>query len=158
MLRNFVLDNQEGEMTVRFSLGLEDEGSLRALLVEGAVLELQCDAVLDRKRSYWLDTGLAQGSLRNVLRADADNEMFVLEQPGPEQIKSSSLEELLALGWRSLSIHLGSFSLLQRGQAYSVQLQVRLKERDVPAWKRWTMFFSDFTVTPSVRYQMDFDY
>lgn len=158
LLHNFVLDNQAGDMTLRFSLGIDKLGTVRAMLREGYVLELQCEAELHRKRSYWLDEPLAEGDLQNLLKADPEREHFVLEQPGNVVVRARALQELLDEAWRSLSIDLGAFSLLQRGEAYTVELNVRLVQYEVPAWKRWTMFFRDFEVVEGARYQMDFEY
>jgi len=161
VLRNFVLDNQEGNMTLRFSIGLDDSlelEELRDMLLEGAVLRLECQAGMQRKRGYWLDEPLATGWLQNTLRADPQRDLFILEQPDDRVVRAGSLEQLLAEAWRSMSITLGPFSLLERGQAYSVGLEVELKLQDVPAWKRWTLFYSDFEVVPGAHYQMDFEY
>lgn len=157
-LNNFVLDNQEGDMAVRFSISVEHVDAIRERLLDGEVLALDCDAELHRRRSYWMDAPLAQGSVENLLRADPERGLFVLQQPGDRLVRARSLEQLLDEGWRSLSIDLGPFSQLERGEEYSVTLKVQLELRDVPAWKRWTLFYSDFEVATGAHYQMNFQY
>ncbi len=157
-LSNFVLDNQQGDMAVRFSISMEHAEAIQERLLDGEVLALDCDAELHRRRSYWMDAPLAEGSVENLLRADAERGLFVLEQPGDRLVRARSLEQLLDEGWRNLSIDLGPFSQLERGEEYSVTLRVQLELRDVPAWKRWTLFYSDFEAAKGAHYQMNFQY
>lgn len=161
VLRNFVLDNQQGDMTVRYSLDLEGEKSLdavRVALLEGETLALECSAELSRHRGYWVDKGLAKGKLVNLLRADKEHDNYVLVQEGGGEVRNDSLEDLLRGAWRNMSIAMGSFSVLQRNATYSVELDVALKQYEVPAWKRWSMFFRSFEIVPGARYLMDFEY
>ncbi len=157
-LRDFVLDSREGALSLRFSLELQELDQVQARLLEGEPLALVCRAVLKRKRGYWLDEALATGAFRAVLRADRQEQLFILELPDGDRLQSTTLKDLFNKGFSGLSLYLGPFSQLQRGEAYSVELQAALVPRRIPAWKRWTLFFASFDVVPEARYQMDFDY
>lgn len=157
-LRDFVLDSREGALSLRFSLELQELDQVQARLLDGEPLALICRAVLKRKRGYWLDEPLATGAYRAVLRADRQELLFILELPEGDTLQSTTLKDLFNKGFSGLSLYLGPFSQLQRGDAYSVELQAALVPQRVPAWKRWTLFFTSFDVVPEARYQMDFDY
>jgi hypothetical protein len=158
-LSNLILDNEAGAIAVRFSLALEEDEPLAAMLKEGAVVALRCQASLSRKREYWSDEQIAEAELISRVRNDALTREFVVEMPGaPQPARSVNLPALLGLTWNKIAMDLGPFSSLKRGEEYVLELKVTLSHDDVPAWMRWALFFWSWKVAPAATYQMEFLY
>jgi len=157
-LSNFVMDNQQGNVTLRFSLAIDDVESLRALLQDGSLLALKCRAKLARKRGHWLSKTLVDVEARHLLSGNSLTHEFLLEQDQVKTLRNKSLAALLAEGWNHMEINLGPFSLLERGQSYAVELEVSLLQADVPAWMRWALFFKSWEVAPAAGYRLDFEF
>ncbi len=158
-LRNFVLDNRDGNIMIRFSLELNkrDRDLIQAMLQDGARLRLICSAALYRKRDFWTSKKLAEGVLDSQLRADELSQRFVLKTPDGET-QDKTLDKLLRRAWADIQLNLGPFSLLQRGNEYFLDLDVTLKKDEIPAWMRWSLFFRSWEAVPGARYQMNFEY
>ncbi len=158
-LRNFVLDNRDGNITIRFSLDLNkrDRDQIEAMLLDGARLGLHCKAELYRKRNFWTSKLLAQGQQDSQLRADELSRVYVIKI-GKDETQDKTLEKLLQRVWTDIQLNLGPFSMLQRGNEYFLDLDVSLKKDDVPAWMRWSLFFRSWEAVPGARYQMNFEY
>jgi hypothetical protein len=157
-LSNMVMDNQRGDLTLRFSLAVDEVDKLRALLQDGAFLALKCQATLALKRGYLPSKNLVSVEERRVLSANALTQEFILEINPPRALRNKNLAALLAEGWGHMEINLGPFSVLQRGASYAVNLEVLLIEADIPAWMRWALFFKSWEVAPSASYRMDFEF
>lgn len=158
VLRSFVLDSRNSDVGLRFGVELDDYGSLRQALAEGMPLRLEAEARLDAKPSYWLDAPLARGALQSTLSQDPESKVFECLLPSGEIVRDEELRPLIQSAWKNLSISLGDFSILERGRRYSLGLDVRLKQAETPAWKRWLLFFSEFEVVEGLGYQMEFQY
>ncbi len=158
-LSNLILDNEAGAIAVRFSLALEEDEPLAAMLKEGTVVALRCQASLSRKRKYWADEQIAEAELVSRIRNDALTREFVVEMPGkPQPARSVNLPALLGQTWDKIAMDLGPFSSLKRGEEYVLELKVTLAHDDVPAWMRWALFFWSWKVAPTTTYQMEFLY
>ncbi|MBG0776014.1 MAG: DUF4390 domain-containing protein [Desulfovibrionaceae bacterium] len=158
-LSDLVLDNRAGNITVRFSLDMEDEGELEKILADGAVLSLVCEGSLSAARNWWLDKDVTESRFVNRLRYDALTKEYVLERPGGDAPRrGKDLKELLKRAWAVIEVDLGAFDVLQRGRSYTLDLDVSLKYDDVPAWLRSALFFWSWNVAPSARYRMEFQY
>jgi hypothetical protein len=159
-LDNLVLDNQAGEITARFGVDVVGlEKIRRALEDEGAVLGLICTAIIDRKRTMWMNSELATTEYVSRLSKDALSNEYVLRSPGmPEPMRSKELEPLLEKGWGGITLSLGPWSMLKPGSEYGLNLTIELKRADVPAWLDYTLFFWSWDVYPSTTYQLDFLY
>ena len=158
-LSNLILDNEAGAIAVRFSLALEEDEPLAAMLKEGAVVALRCRAALYRKRDLWSDEQIAETRLVSRVRNDALTREFVVEMPGePQPARSVNLPALLNRTWNKIAMDLGPFSSLKRGEEYVLELKVTLEHDDVPAWMRWALFFWSWKVAPAATYQMEFLY
>lgn len=158
-LDDLVVDNQAGRLASRFSLSVSDTDQLGAVLRGGATLTLACEAVLYRQRSLWTDKELARGRLDSRLAADQLTREFLLWPPGrPRPLRDRDLARLLAQGWGGLSLDLGPFGLLERGNDYTLSLDVRLVQEEVPGWLKDSLFFWSWEAAPSLNYDMDFSY
>lgn len=158
VLRSFVLDSRNNDVGLRFSVELDEYASLLEALSAGVQLRLEAEARLDAKRSYWPDAPLARGVLQSTLSQDSDSKIFECLLPSGDVIRDEALRPLIQSAWKNLSISLGAFSILERGNHYTLGLDVRLKQAEVPTWKRWLVFFSEFEVVDGLNYQMEFQY
>ncbi len=158
-LRNFVLDNRDGNIMIRFSLELSkrDMDLVQGMLQDGEKLRLNCTATLNRKRDFWASKQLAENSLVSQLGADELSQRFVLKTSA-EETQDKTLEKLLTRAWTDIQINLGPFSMLQRSNEYFLDLDVTLKKDEVPAWMRWSLFFRSWEAVPGAHYQMNFEY
>jgi hypothetical protein len=85
-LRNLILDNQAGDITVRFGVGVPELHGLEEELAAGTTVGLKCRAVVYRHKSLWTDTNVAETSFVSPLRKDALANDYILEipaSPGP---------------------------------------------------------------------------
>ena len=157
-LNNLVLDNQAGQITVRFGV-TAPPGPLREALAEGSTLGLVCTATLERVRGVFFDVDVAEGEYVSELTRDELAQEYVLRLPGVEKpVRSKDLPALLDKAWGSVTMDLGSWGLLMPGQTYTLNLTTSLKRRDVPAWLRYSLFFWSWDVLPETNYQLEFSY
>lgn len=158
VLRSFVLDSRNSDVGLRFSVEIDDYASLHDSLAAGMPLRLEAEARLDAIRSYWPDAPLARGVLQSTLSQNPESKVFECLLPNGEIVRDEELRPLIQNAWKNLSISLGAFSILERGSRYALGLDVRLKQAEVPTWKRWLVFFSDFEMVEGLNYQMEFQY
>jgi hypothetical protein len=158
-LSHLVLDNQAGEITARFGIDFMGLEELERALSEGSTLELVCMAEIVRRRSLWMNKGLAEAEFMSTLSRDALAKEYVLRLPGEQEpLRSDKLAPLIDKAWGALVMDLGPWSTLQRGQEYTLGLSVTLRRSEVPAWLRYTLFFWSWEVVPETEYQLDFSY
>ena len=158
-LDDLVVDNADGIMTVHYGVQVHDAEGIRTALLQGLHLRFTGTATLYKKRSLWWDKFLAENSFVCDLRHDALKQEVVLCQ-GTEE-KRFPLEEFveyLNVGLRNLSIPIGSWDLIQRGNVYQIQLCLTLTREDVPAWIRIPLFFWSWDLFPDNTFQMEFSY
>ncbi len=157
-LNNLVLDNQAGQITVRFGVSAPP-APLREAMAEGSSLGLVCTATLERVRGVLPDADLAEGEYVSVLGRDELAQEYVLHLPGVEKpVRSKDLPALLDKAWGAVTMDLGSWDLLTPGHSYNLSLTISLKRRDVPAWLRYSLFFWSWDVLPETNYQLEFNY
>lgn len=157
-LSDLVLDNKGGGVSVRFKVDFEPVEEVAAILQDGATLALRCEAQLSRQRGWWLDKSLAEAERRDLLYGNAIAKEFVVEQESRLTLRERDLKVLLRKAWGNIAMDLGPFSRLERGATYIINLTVSLKQADVPAWMRWTLFFRSWEAVPTAKYQMVFEY
>ncbi len=170
-LSNLVLNNHDGKIQVRFGLSIPDLAPLHTALAEGEVLALRLDARLSRKGELLWDRQVAETSRMAVLRKAGDE--YVVEpssaSPAPDSSRTAAtpevpavsgpdLAEVLRRAFGEMTMDLGSWDLLERGEAYVLVLGIGLGRGDVSAFLRNALFFWSFDVVPKVRYRLDFTY
>jgi hypothetical protein len=73
-------------------------------------------------------------------------------------LQDKDIQELFNKAWDQLTLDLGSWSALQRGDSYSLRLEIRLSRSDIPAWLRYSLFFWSWDVIQPTTYRLDFTY
>ncbi|MDR2075756.1 MAG: DUF4390 domain-containing protein, partial [Desulfovibrio sp.] len=81
LLENPQLAERDGLLFFSASLSVEEEGALRDLLKDGAVLELIITTTLDRRRSWWTNAEVASHVYTSSIRHDQLTRNFLLSQP-----------------------------------------------------------------------------
>ncbi|MFV0348366.1 MAG: DUF4390 domain-containing protein [Halodesulfovibrio sp.] len=158
-LRNFVLDNSDGQIAVRFGIGFTDLDPVRLMLKEGAQLTLECEARLSAPGTLWFSEILTHHKFTSVLTYNVLTREYIIVHGNETTLhKSTSLLKLLEGTWEELSITLGQLSALERGEDYRVTLDVRVKNDNVPPWMAKTLFFWSWDVAPSMHYTMNFTF
>lgn len=158
-LGNLVLDNQQGEITVRFGVRLDELASLQDVLESGSPVILQSRGSVSGIKTLWFDDTVAEAQWESELRYDALGKRYVMQLPGSsEKLEDVSLARILQKGWGRVSLVLGPWKTLQPGTDYRLDLQIRMKREDVPAWLKYVVFFKSWDVYPLANYQLDFSY
>jgi len=156
-LEDFVLDNAEGQLAIRFGVGIQDKERLRVMLKEGAVVTLTCEATLSDTSGMWLNTTLARQEMVSTLSFNALAREYAIAYEGsPTVYRNANLMRLLSETWERLSLKVGQLANLERGSEYRVDLTVRMRNDNVPPWLSKTLFFWSWDMAPTMRYSMNF--
>lgn len=159
VLSNLVVDNQAGEILVRFGVEVEGSDRIADILKEGESLGLSCSVALLRQRSLWFDQTVYSADLELFLRYDPLGKQFVAELPGSDVARAhADLAVLLSKAWSEIVLGLGPWKDLSRGKEYSLMLEIRLNRLDVPVWLKKSLFFWDWEAAPTTHYQLEFTY
>lgn len=159
-LSNLVLDNQEGRIKVRFGADIKNLDAVKTALADGQSLLLDCRATLSLKREYTWNREVAKAGLKSVLTMPTEGGPceIVLSTKPEERYRGRDAGLVIKEAWGDLSMDLGPWNLLNRGNDYALNLEIRLLRQNVPAWMKNTLFFWDFDAVPAGRYQLDFSY
>ena len=158
-LDGLVLDNEAGDITVRFGVRVSGLYELAQELDAGTTVVLKCKAAVRRRSSFWPDKTLAGGELVSVLTKDHLADEYVLSLPGEETPRRGKLlPVLLGEAWGGLSMALGPWKELAPGNDYHLDLNISMDRTDVPVWLRYVVFFWSFDVCPPVGYKLEFSY
>ena len=132
-------------LTVRAQFPVDDQ--MRAALAAGATVNLDVQAVVDRKRRFWFDDRLVDASLQRELSWNALSQRYVLRDAGSsEQQTYPTLEEALNVAgivddWR---VDLGT--ALDPDETYEVGVRARLRRGHAPSGLReltfWTRYWN----------------
>jgi len=159
VLSNLVVDNQSGALTARFGVSLDSLAEMSDTLNNGVTLALTCRGKLARKGGLLSGPQVAAAEMVCRIKYDSLTKEYAMTLPGREApLKNARLDELLRTGWSTLSMDLGSWSILERGQEYTLSLDIRLHQVDIPNWFRRTLFFWAWDVAPQASYQLHFKY
>lgn len=156
-LQNLVVDNQSGVLAARFGISVDSLAEVSDALTSGMTLDLNCRTRLTRRGGLFSSTQIAAATLDSRLKYDALTREFSLSLPGREApLKGAHLAELLREGWGTLTLEMGPWRAMERGQDYTLSLDVRLHQVDIPNWFRRTLFFWTWDVAPQASYQLHF--
>lgn len=159
VLSNLVVDNQSGVLTARFGVALDSLVEISDALQSGVTLALTCKGKLSRQGGMFSSPQVAEATMVCRVKYDSLTKEYALTLPGREApLKNVRLDELLRAGWGSLSVDMGSWKLLERGKQYTLSLDIRLHQVDIPNWFRRTLFFWSWDVAPQASYQLHFKY
>lgn len=159
VLSNMVVDNQAGTLMARFGVAVDGSASLTDQLQAGATLALTCKARLSKPGGLLGGPRLTETEMVSRVKLDPTTRDYVLTIPGREApLRGAALDELLRSGWGELALDLGAWRQLEPGKDYTVTLEIKLSQADIPNWLRRTVFFWSWDVIPAATYQLHFRY
>jgi len=159
VLSNLVVDNQSGVLTARFGVAMDSPAEVSDALQSGMTLALTCRGKLEVKGGVFSSPQVAGAEMVCRVKYDTLTREYILTGPGREApLKNASLDELLRAGWGSLTLDMGPWTLLKRGKEYTLSLDIRLHQTDIPNWFKRTLFFWSRDVAPQASYQLHFKY
>jgi len=159
VLSNLVVDNQAGSLMARFGVAVDGVAEITDALQHGTTLGLTCKARLTSRSGLFGSPQLAAAEMTSRLKYDALSKEYSLTLPRREApLKNTRLDELLRAGWGELTLDMGSWQLLERGRGYTLSLDIRLHQTDIPNWFKRNLFFWSWDVAPSTSYQLHFEY
>jgi len=159
VLDDLVVDNSNGTMTVRYGVRIDAVEPIRSALDQGLRLRFTGVASLYKKRSLWWDKSLAENVFTCDVWEDALTQEGVLCS-GAEEIRFpiAELAEHLHARLHYLTIAIGPWSLIHKGNIYRVRLRLSLSRVDVPVWIRVPLFFWSWDLVPDNTFHMEFAY
>lgn len=158
-LTAFRISETDGALMLNFGVGVTQLNQLRVLLNEGVQVELNCHVRLSRPRSYWFRKSLAETTLTSTLYYDTLTKEYFLTLPDNKAPhRNKSLRKLLEGAWKSISLPVGSTTLMTSGNEYRVTLNVEMVNTDVPEWLTKSFFFWSWDPAPPIQYSTDFTY
>lgn len=158
-LTSFRLSETDSALMLNFGIGVTQLDQLRALLTEGVQVELNCNVHLSRPRSYWFRKSLAETNITSSLYYDTLTKEYYLTLPDNKAPhRNKSLRKLLDGAWKSISLPVGSTTLMTSGSEYRVTLNVEMVNTDVPEWLTKSFFFWSWDPAPPIQYSTDFTY
>ncbi|MDQ7834300.1 MAG: DUF4390 domain-containing protein [Humidesulfovibrio sp.] len=159
VLSNLVVDNKAGSLMARFGVSVDGVAELTESLQSGVTMALTCKAKLNRKSGLFGSPHLTEAESTSRLKFDALTKEYTLSLPGREApLRNANLQDLLVAGWGGLTLGLGSWTMLERDKEYTLTLDIRLQQTDIPNWFRRTLLFWTWDVAPSASYQLHFKY
>ena len=159
VLSNLVVDNQAGNLAARFGVAVDGLAEVSDTLQSGVTLGLTCRAKLTRPGGLFTNSQVAAAEMVSRIKFDSLTKEYALTLPGREApLKNTRLDELLRSGWEELTLDMGSWRVLERGQEYTLTLDIRLHQAEIPNWFRRTLFFWTWDVAPQASYQLHFKY
>lgn len=158
-LTSFRLSETDGALLLNFGVGVTQLDQLRVLLTEGVQVELTCRVDLSRPRSYWFRKNLAESTISSRLYYDTLTKDFYITMPDNKAPhRNKSLRKLLEGTWKTMSMPVGSTTLMTSGSDYRVTLNVEMVNTDIPEWLTKSFFFWSWDPAPPIQYSTDFTY
>ncbi|MCF8085789.1 MAG: DUF4390 domain-containing protein [Desulfohalobiaceae bacterium] len=157
ILRNMIVNNDQGVVHLRFGLRARDAEKLSRYLKQGTDLRLVCTAAMDLERNLWLDKELRRSAKQSLLRYDSlDDEYRISMGKNKTSERDSDLSSLLHKEWGRIDMYLGPWPEKYKEENLALHLRVRLIRTDVPVWLKRTLFFWSWNVVPVKNYRIRF--
>jgi len=133
------------EFSVRAEFPVDDK--MRAALEAGATVDIEFEAILDRRNDFWFDSQILEASYLRELSWNAPSQRFVLrEEAGGEQRTFTTIEEALESAGRLQGWTVGIPVQLEPEESYKVSVRARLRRGRMPTALKdltfWTRYWS----------------
>jgi len=143
---------QSGEVIAKLSIDVDNPTGLFEMLKDGASIELQVTATMERVRALWTNVTLAEAEFTSTLQHNPLTREFALYMPGESQpLLDRNLERLLSATWHKFSATVGPTAALDgdKDSEYRVTLTLVLQHAKPPPWLiRNSMFWSKKILDP----------
>ena len=158
-LRSFKVEAQPDQhIVVECGLGVSDARSVRALLRDGAVINLTCKLVIERLRTLLANETLVDITEVHQLRHDPLTREFIMLAPNAPARRDKKLDALLAATWEVMTFNAPLQTPLASGETYKVRLDVTLQHAEVPQWLEKALFFWSWDIAPAASFTQEFTY
>lgn len=153
------LANVHGRLTARFGVTVDAVPILKGELQDGLELVLKCEVGLYGANDYLPDDEISSSTFVSELKYDALTKEFIMTLPKTQSpLRSKDLKQLLAEGWGTVEVGLGSWALLDRGHKYRLKLRTSLVEKDAPEGFMRIIYFWSWGASVDNSFQLDFTY
>lgn len=143
---------QSGEIIAKMSIEVDNPTGLFEMLKDGASIEMEITAKLERLRTLWTNVPLMETEFIFMLQHNPLTREFSLYLPGKgKPLLDRNLERLLAATWHKFSATVGTTDLLDgdKDSEYRVTLTLSLQHAKPPPWLvRNSMFWSKKILSP----------
>lgn len=149
------------KISVSFDVEVDGQTQLRAMLRDGAIIALEAECTLGRKRSLWLNESISTETYSSILSYDQLTREFLLHLPNENNPKRDrKLSRLLSDNWRNIAISLNSLSLAAQepNSSYRMDLKISLRHRENPPWLEKTLLFIPDIVAGTESKRLDFEF
>jgi hypothetical protein len=159
-----VLRTIDDSLFVEISIAVDNETGLRDLLKDGAILELEIQASVERLRTLLGNAEISLQTRVSLLRHDPLSREFLLTVPGAEddrEMRDRNLTRLLHAGWKKLGFPLVPLKTLRaegEDEEFAVRLDIALRHADVPPWLQKNFVFWSSEVAPQLRFILPFSF
>lgn len=146
---------------VEFSVELSNQPKLRAMLKDGAIIALETECNLQRKRSLWVNELVFEKLYNSTLGYDQLTREFLLYLPELNAPKRDrKLSRLMQENWQKISIKLNTTEqfVQDANHSYQVNITFTLRHKENPPWLEKTLFFVPDIVAGPENKSLDFDY
>lgn len=146
------------------SIAVDEESGLHDILKDGAVLELTVDVSLERHRSWWTNSEVAEARYTSVLRHDPLSRDFIIVYPaasGEELTRDRNLTRLLSGHWRKLELPVTSMETIRElgtDRDYILIARFSLRHTEVPPWLQSSVGFWSSEVVSDQKVTLEFHY
>ncbi|CAK7028588.1 MAG: hypothetical protein DELT_02682 [Desulfovibrio sp.] len=132
------LEMQDGNITVKLGIGVDNPIGLFEMLKDGASVELVVNAKLERVRTLWTNVAVAELELLSSLQHNPLTREFSLYMPGVEKpLLDKNLDRLITATWQKFEVPFGPVSILngeEKDSEYRITLTLRLQHAKPPPW------------------------
>lgn len=158
-LTDLGVDNAQGSVSVGFSVVIDDMAPLMEALQNGGQYEVRCFAKLYKRRLGFWDAFMGEAEYScEVTSKPIARECVVTDHRGSQTFDFAGLQDELNNFWSRMSLPMGSWDVIERGQAYRVVLTFSVTRTNVPGWVSKPLFFVSWDLVPEVVYVLDFDF
>ena len=158
-LTDLGVDNAQGSVSVGFSVVINEMAPLMEALQNGGQYEVRCTGKLYKRRLGFWDAFLSEATYScEVASKPIARECVVTDQRGSHTFDFAGLQGELNSFWSRLSMPMGNWDVIERGQAYRVVLTFSVTRTNVPGWVSKPLFFVSWDLVPEVVYVLDFDF
>lgn len=153
------VDNAGGNISVGFSITVQDVEPLLQALQSGGAYEVRCLGRLYRHRVGMWNSLLGEAVYTCQLAGrPIARECVVTDARGEHVLSFNDLRRDLGLLWQRLSMPMGSWDMIERNNDYRVQLVFKVVQTNVPGWVAKPLFFVNWELVPEMTYEFAFDY
>ena len=153
------VDNAAGQVSVGFSIVVNDMEPLMEALKNGGDYEVRCTSRLYYRRAGFWNSFLSEAGYTCVISSKPiARECQVVDDRGTHTFPFQGLQDQLNRFWSKVSIPMGSWDMIKRGSAYRVVMTFKVTRTNMPAWVSKPLFFVSWDLVPEVVYEFDFDF